>query len=129
MVQIDAHELRDFGKKLETRSERCRKLAYKAIKRGANDTKKAIQADLATSSYPEFRNIRIGYEMHDDNGNPEADIAPYKGGIHGRGSSHAAIAFFGGAHGGGGTHKFYEHGIEQLPATAHYVALAAEGRN
>lgn len=128
MVRIDAHELANYGKKLQAQADRCHRLAYRAIKRGANDTKTAIKADLETSSYPEFRGIRIGYEMHDGT-TIEADIAPYKGGIHGSGSSHAAIAFFGGAHGGGGTHKFYEHGIEQLPATAHYVALAAEGRS
>ena len=49
----------------------------------------------------------------------EADIAPVKttGGL-------ANIAFFGGAHGGGGTHRFYEHGEQEFETTARYVEEA-----
>jgi hypothetical protein len=49
----------------------------------------------------------------------EADIAPVKsvGGL-------ANIAFFGGAHGGGGTHRFYEHGEDEFETTARYVEEA-----
>ena len=53
-------------------------------------------------------------------GRISAEIGPTKGGA----GSLANIAFFGTAK-GGGTHRFYEHGEEELPKLAEYVARAA----
>ena len=58
--------------------------------------------------------------MSETPGRISAEIGPTKGGA----GSLANIAFFGTAR-GGGTHRFYEHGEEELPKLAEYVARAA----
>lgn len=119
MTRIDSHELDELARRLTVASVRAPVKAAKAIKKGAQNIKTAIQADLASSSHPNFRRIPIAYEIRTEGMRVEADIAPTDpaGGL-------ANIAFFGGANGGGGTHRFYEHGEDEFETTARYVEEA-----
>ena len=101
-MRIDSHELDELARKLTVASVRA-----------------PIKADLASSSHSSFRRIPIAYEIKTEGMRVEADIAPVKtaGGL-------ANLAFFGGAHGGGGTHRFYEHGEQEFETTARYVEEA-----
>jgi hypothetical protein len=119
IVRIDSHELDELARKLTVASVRAPIKAANAVKKGAQNIKTAVKADLASSSHSNFRRIPIAYEIKVDGLRVEADIAPVKtaGGL-------ANIAFFGGAHGGGGTHRFYEHGEQEFETTARYVEEA-----
>ena len=118
-MRIDFHELDELARKLTVASVRAPIKAANAVKKGAQNIKTAVKADLASSSHSSFRRIPIAYEIKTEGMRVEADIAPVKttGGL-------ANIAFFGTAK-GGGTHRFYEHGEEELPKLAEYVAHAA----
>ncbi|MFR7436337.1 MAG: hypothetical protein ACLUT8_04850 [Bifidobacterium adolescentis] len=118
-MRIDSHELDELARKLTVASVRAPIKAANAVKKGAQNIKTAVKADLASSSHSNFRRIPIAYEIKVDGLRVEADIAPVKtaGGL-------ANIAFFGGAHGGGGTHRFYGHGEQEFETTARYVEEA-----
>jgi hypothetical protein len=119
IVHIDSHELDELARRLTVASVRAPIKAANAVKKGAQNIKTAIRSDLAASSHTNLRKIPIAYEIKVDGLRVEADIAPVKtaGGL-------ANIAFFGGAHGGGGTHRFYEHGEAEFETTARYVEEA-----
>lgn len=119
MMHIDSHELDELARRLTVASVRAPIKAANAVKKGAQNIKTAIKADLTSSGHTNFRRIPIAYEIRAEGMKVEADIAPVKsvGGL-------ANIAFFGGAHGGGGTHRFYEHGEDELETTARYVEEA-----
>lgn len=118
-MRIDSHELDELARKLTVASVRAPIKAANAVKKGAQSIKTAVKADLASSSHSSFRRIPIVYEIKTEGMRVAADIAPVKtaGGL-------ANIAFFGGAHGGGGTHRFYEHGEQEFETTARYVEEA-----
>lgn len=120
MMHIDTHELDDLARRLTVASVRAPVKAAKAVKKGAQNIKTAIQTDLRSSSSANFRKIPISYEIKTEGMTVEADIAPVKGA-----GGLANIAFFGGAR-GGGTHRFYEHGEDEFETTAKYVAEAGE---
>lgn len=118
-MHIDSHELDELARRLTVASVRAPIKAANAVKKGAQNIKTAIKADLTSSGHTNFRRIPIAYEIRVEGMKVEADIAPVKsvGGL-------ANIAFFGGAHGGGGTHRFYEHGEDEFETTAQYVEEA-----
>ena len=87
---------------------------------GEWNVKNSIRDDLKGSGNKAFRRIPITYTVSETPGRITAEIGPTKGGA----GSLANIAFFGTAK-GGGTHRFYEHGEEELPKLAEYVARAA----
>lgn len=118
---IDSSELATFGSRLVGSAPRSRALVAVAVRKGAQNVKEAIQADLHASSTPAFRRISIGYEIQTVGAGIAADIAPREGGA----SDLANIAFFGGARGGGG-HEFYGHAADELPALAEYVGRAGQ---
>jgi hypothetical protein len=122
MTMLDTSQLDAFAKALALVPAKKRVLVKAAVKKGAQNIKTAIQADVKSSSNRGFRRIPIAYEMKETADGVEADIAPRTGGA----GSLANLAFFGTAR-GGGTHEFYEHGERELEPTARYVALAAKG--
>ena len=78
-------------------------------KAGLN-VKNAINDDLAASGNGGFRRIRVSYDPIPSSEGIGVEIGPRPGGA----NSLANLAFFGTAR-GGGTHRFYEHGEEELP--------------
>lgn len=122
MAMLDTSQLDAFAKALALVPAKKRVLVKAAVKKGAQNIKTAVQADVQGSSNRGFRRIPIAYEMKDTHDGFEADIAPRAGGA----GSLANLAFFGTAR-GGGTHEFYEHGERELEQTARYVELAAKG--
>lgn len=112
-MHIDSHELDELARRLTVASVRAPIKAANAVKKGAQNIKTAIKADLTSSGHTNFRRIPIAYEIRAEGMKVEADIAPVKsvGGL-------ANIAFF------GGTHRFYEHGEDEFETTARYVEEA-----
>lgn len=122
MPTIDVSEVTELAARLAAAPKRRQALVSAAVKKGAQNIKTAIQADVRASSDSGIRRIPIAYEMRQEGVISEADIAPVKGGAGGL----ANIAFFGTSK-GGGSHRFYEHGIDELDTTARYVREAARG--
>lgn len=120
MGQIDVGQVNDLAEKLATVAARKHVLVAAAVKHGAQDIKESVTADLQTSHNRAIRRIRIHYDMKEHGPIIEADIGPERGGA----SSLANIAFFGTSR-GGGHHRFYEHGKDELEPTAKYVREAA----
>ena len=120
VVGVDASQLSDLASRLAATPRRSRLAVDAAVKRGAQNVKAAIRADLSGSSVAAFRRIPVSYEIRSAGVVSEADIAPERGGA----GNLANIAFFGTSR-GGGTHRFYEHGEEELDTLASYVAKAA----
>lgn len=120
LVNVDASQLRAFGATLAGGATVRRVLVSAAVKKGAQNVKNSIRDDLNGSGNAAFRRIPISYTLQESAGRITAEIGPTKGGT----GSLANIAFFGTAR-GGGTHRFYEHGEEELPKLAEYVARAA----
>ena len=133
---FDASELMAFGDALLAKGVARRALISASVKKGAQNVKNSIRDDLKGSGNRAFRRIPISYTLKESAGRITAEIGPTKGGT----GSLANIAFFGTAKGGtgslaniaffgtakgGGTHRFYEHGEEELPKLAEYVARAA----
>lgn len=117
---FDASRLTAFGDALLAKGVARRALISASVKKGAQNVKNSIRDDLNGSGNAAFRRIPITYTVSEDAGRITAEIGPTKGGA----GSLANIAFFGTAR-GGGTHRFYEHGEEELPKLAEYVASAA----
>lgn len=119
-ITIDASELTAFGRRVASAHAKASIAVAKAVKKGAQNVKNSIRDDLKGSGNKAFRSIPITYTVSETPGRITAEIGPTKGGA----GSLANIAFFGTAR-GGGTHRFYEHGEEELPKLAEYVARAA----
>lgn len=117
---FDASELTAFADKLLAKGVARRAAITMVVKRGAQNVKNNIREDLSSSGNKSIRSIPITYEVKESAGRITAEIGPSKGGT----GSLANIAFFGTAK-GGGTHKFYEHGEDELPRLAEHVAKAA----
>ena len=117
---FDASELTAFADKLLAKGVARRAAITMAVKKGAQNVKNDLREDLSSSGNKAFRRIPITYTVKEAPGRISAEIGPTKGGA----GSLANIAFFGTAK-GGGTHRFYEHGEEELPKLAEYVARAA----
>jgi hypothetical protein len=121
LVNVDASQLKAFGTTLAGGATVRRALVSAAVKKGAQNVKESIEGDLKTSRNAAFRRIGIHYTMQTVGATGiAADISPTKGGP----GSLANIAFFGTAK-GGGTHSFYEHAEDELPALAEQVARVA----
>lgn len=121
-MNIDASQVTQFAQRLTMVPAVKQRLVKAAVKRGAQNIKNAVQADVRTSSNPGFRQIPIAYEMQEKGTTITARIAPTMGGAGNLGY----LAFHGTAR-GGGTHQFYEHGVKEFPQTVKYVQLAAKG--
>lgn len=119
-ITIDASELTAFGRRVAAAHAMASVKVAQAVKKGAQNVKNSIRDDLKGSGNKAFRSIPITYTVSETPGRITAEIGPTKGGA----GSLANIAFFGTAR-GGGTHRFYEHGEEELPKLAEYVARAA----
>lgn len=117
---FDVSELTAFGDKLLANGIARRAAISAAVKKGAQNVKNSIRDDLKGSGNRAFRRIPISYTLQESAGRITAEIGPSKGGT----GSLANIAFFGTAK-GGGTHRFYEHGEDELPRLAEHVAKAA----
>ena len=113
---FDVSQLTAFGDALLAKGVARRALISASVKKGAQNVKNSIRDDLNGSGNAAFRRIPITYTVSEDAGRITAEI--------GGAGSLANIAFFGTAR-GGGTHRFYEHGEEELPKLAEYVARAA----
>lgn len=117
---FDASELTAFADKLLAKGVARRAAITMAVKKGRAErqerpARRPLQ--LRQQGIPTHPN-----HLHGEGsaGRISAEIGPTKGGA----GSLANIAFFGTAK-GGGTHRFYEHGEEELPKLAEYVARAA----
>ena len=120
MMAIDTSELTALGAELLGGTAKRRAFVSAAVKKGAQNVKDNITADLDTSTYSQFKRIHIGYELQTVGmSGIAADISPDKGGAGGL----TNIAFFGTSK-GGGTHQFYEHAETELPNLAEYVEKA-----
>ncbi|BAQ32088.1 hypothetical protein BBSC_2008 [Bifidobacterium scardovii JCM 12489 = DSM 13734] len=119
-IDIDVSQVKELAARLAAIPERKHARIAASVKKGAQNIKTAIQDDVAGSSNEAIARIPIAYEMKDTGLVVEADIAPRSGGA----GSLANLAFFGTSK-GGGTHRFYEHGEEELDATARYVKEVA----
>lgn len=120
MPTIDISQVKDLSKALAAVPLRNQTLVAAAVKHGAQNIKESVSEDLQSSSNHAFRRIRIHYDMQERGPVVEADIGPEQGGA----SSLANLAFFGTSR-GGGHHRFYEHGADELEPTARYVREAA----
>lgn len=117
---FDASQLTAFGDALLAKGVARRALISTSVKKGAQNVKNSIRDDLKGSGNKAFRSIPITYTVSETPGRITAEIGPTKGGA----GSVANLAFFGTAK-GGGTHRFYEHGEEELPKLAEHIAKAA----
>lgn len=120
MISIDASELAQLGTRMTAAKTVSRAMVAASVKKGAQNVKTAIHDDVSSSGNSGFKKIRITYDLGSEGDAYYADIATQVGGS----SNLANIAFFGTAK-GGGTHQFYEHATEELPALAKYVGQAA----
>ena len=120
MPTIDMSQVEDLAKGLAAVPLRSQGLVAAAVKHGAQNIKQSVSEDLQSSKNHAFRRIRIHYDMQERGPVVEADIGPEQGGA----SSLANLAFFGTSR-GGGSHRFYEHGADELEPTARYVREAA----
>lgn len=124
-MMMDVSQVKAFGAKLAAAPEKKLRKAAQITKRGAQNVKNDIRADLSTarSARRKFARIQIGYEMETRGNVVQAKIAPHAGGVNNLDN----IAFFGGANGGGGTHKFYQHAEAEMSRFASYIQeLAGE---
>lgn len=119
---IDVSQVNALAQKLAAVPLKKHALVAAAVKKGAQNIKEAIQADVQGSSNKAIRCIPIAYEMKDEGTRIEADIGPRKEGA----GNLANIAFFGTPR-GGGSHEFYQHGEDELSTAAEYVHKAASG--
>lgn len=120
MPMIDVGPVNDLAERLATATMRNHGLVAAAVKHGAQNIKESVTDDLKSSGNRAIRKVRIRYDMKDRGTVVEADIGPEKDGA----SNLANIAFFGTSR-GGGRHRFYEHGADELDTTAKYVKEAA----
>lgn len=120
MGQIDVGQVNELAERLATVAARKHGMVAAAVKHGAQNIKEGVQSDLQSSGNRAIRRIGIAYEMKEKGTVIEADIGPGKGGA----SDLANIAFFGTSR-GGGHHRFYEHGVDELEPTTKYVREAA----
>lgn len=118
-IGIDASELKALGATIVGGTAMRRARITSAVKKGAQNVKESILADVRSSGNGAIRRIPIRYYMKASGFGVSADISPVKGGA----GNLANIAFFGTAK-GGGTHDFYEHAEDELPSLAEYVAKA-----
>lgn len=120
MGQIDVGQVNELAERLATVAARKHGMVAAAVKHGAQNIKEGVQSDLQSSGNRAIRRIGIAYEMKEKGTVIETDIGPGKGGA----SDLANIAFFGTSR-GGGHHRFYEHGVDELEPTTKYVREAA----
>lgn len=117
---IDASELTELGRRMALAQAVVKPQLAATVKKAAQNVKTAIESDVGASSNAGLRQVRIGYETGSTGTVEYADVSPREGGS----SNLANIAFFGTAR-GGGTHEFYGHAEDELPAFSDYVADAA----
>jgi hypothetical protein len=116
---FDASQLTTFGDVLLAKGVARRALISASVKKGAQNVKNSIRDDLKGSGNKAFRSIPITYTVSETPGRITAEIGPTKAErVRSRTSRSSAPR-------GGGTHRFYEHGEEELPKLAEYVARAA----
>ena len=118
---FDASQLTTFGDVLLAKGVARRALISASVKKGAQNVKNSIRDDLKGSGNKAFRSIPITYTVSETPGRITAEIGPTKGGA----GSLANIAFFWHREGWWKRTRFYEHGEEELPKLAEYVARAA----
>lgn len=122
-VIFDNSQVSKFATKLSTAPLRKQsKVAACTIKAAVN-IKKAVQADLATSSNSGISRIPIEFE-EPYIGAPlqiTVEIGPEQGA-----GGLANIAFFGTSK-GGGTHQFFEHAEAEVDSWTHYLEEAMRG--
>ena len=121
MLQIDKADLSRWVTKCESANAASHAKIVAAINHGALNVKNAIREDVKTSKFKQFRRISTRYEMKDHGTVIEAAIHPTDTGP----SDLSNLAFFGTSK-GGGTHKFYEHGVDEWETTSNYVRRALE---
>ena len=103
-IEIDTGDLDGW---LDASVGKLRGAIRPVVSKGALNVKKAMQDDLRRS--PHFKQVAlaVNYETSDDKDGIEAEIGPdtekvIGGGKHRTPGNLANIAYFGGAHGGGG---------------------------
>lgn len=122
-MTADVSELTAFAGRLRRApSEKRRKVRATTVKAAVN-IKKAVKADLSTSSNPGIRAIPIEYEepFLSSPGQVTIEIGPAM-----RAGGLANVAFFG-TYKGGGTHRFWEHAEAEAEVWTRYLAEAMEG--
>jgi hypothetical protein len=102
-ASFDAHELRQFAADLTRAPQRVVDKVPPVVKRGATQVKAQLRAEMGAS--PSFGVLARGITYDILDGGFTAEIGPVKADRHGKSviGVGANIAYFGGAHGGGGT--------------------------
>lgn len=107
-IRIDASDFHQLADDLRAAADGLEAKLKPVVAKGALNIKTAMQADMAESGHFGQAASSISY---DQNG-LEAEIGPTKGSP----GSIANIAYFGGAHGGGGSVRDpMEAGLDELP--------------
>lgn len=100
-VEADLTELDAFGDELAASADQLLDAVKPVVAQGAMDVRTAMRADIAAS--PHFKQVAraITYDTRTGAGWVEAEIGPKTAGAVVGDLAH--LAYFGGAHGGGGT--------------------------
>ena len=98
-VSVDAHEVRELAADFTRVPGELSRHAIPVLSKGALNIKNQMRSEILQSAVGQKRGVEssITYDLHD--GGYLAEIGPRKGGP----GSIANIAYFGGAHGGGGS--------------------------
>lgn len=99
MVTFDMSEVRELSADLRETPARVVREVPRVLEKGAVAIKEQMRSEIVQSAVGRKRGVEpsITYDLHD--GGYLAEIGPRKGGP----GSIANIAYFGGAHGGGGS--------------------------
>ncbi|MHB1173406.1 MAG: hypothetical protein ACYCZY_13175 [Lacisediminihabitans sp.] len=104
-MSIDTSEVRQLAADMRRVPERLNRWVIPVLERGANNIKKQLRDEMAASLHFKVITPAIGYDVlyggFGDAGTYEVEIGPSA--EPGSAGNLANIAYFGGAHGGGGT--------------------------
>lgn len=96
---LDLSELTALGDDLRASAEQLMGKVRPVVAKGALNVKESMAADMGASAHFGQAAGSISYSLKGNPSYAEAEVGPAKGGA----GSLANIAYFGGAHGGGGT--------------------------
>ncbi len=100
-MSIDTSEIEALARDISLAGTRLRGDVKPVVSKGALNVKNAMRKDMSASKHFKGITRSIGYDMHDTGSVIEAEIGPSSEA--GSPGNLANIAYFGGAHGGGGT--------------------------
>lgn len=125
-IDFDLSDFERFASDLERGADKVLADVAPVVKRGAENVKRTMRAEMARSGYFKGASSSITYDVVNGSGWVEARVGPESGGqVKG---DLAALAYFGGSNGGGGTVRDPQAALDdEAPSFFGYIERALGG--